>query len=221
MTDTTNTEAPASNTQAPDASAAKPAATMLGGDSTPPADTKPEAQDAPAGEAKPEAKTEEKPARVAPEKYELAAPEGVALDAAVMTEFEAVARELNMPGEEAQALVNKLAPKLAESMAASQAQAVEKASNEWAEATQADKEIGGDALPQNLAAAKRALDQFGSPELRTLLEQSRLGNHPEVVRFMVRAGKAISEDGFVAGNKAPEAKKPGAQDLYSASNMNP
>jgi hypothetical protein len=65
-----------------------------------------------------------------------------------------------------------------------------------------DKEFGGDKLSENLGVAKKALDAFGTAELRSLLNQSGLGDHPEVIRFMYRAGKAISEDRFVGGAPA-------------------
>jgi hypothetical protein len=66
-------------------------------------------------------------------------------------------------------------------------------------------------LAENLSVAKKALDAFGSPELRVLLEQSGLGNNPEVIRFMFRAGKAISEDSFVG--RSTGAGKPMPKDF--------
>ena len=63
-----------------------------------------------------------------------------------------------------------------------------------------DKEFGGPALAENLSVAKKALDAFGTAELRTLLNESGLGNHPEIVRLFFRAGKAISEDRVVTGS---------------------
>jgi hypothetical protein len=160
--------------------------------------------------------------RAAPEAYELKAPEGVTLDAEARSEFEAVARELNMPQAEAQALVERMAPKLQQRFVAQQAETVARVSAEWAEAAKADKEIGGDALPQNLAAARRAVKQFGSPELSALLEDSRLGNHPEVLRFLARAGRALGEDGtFLAGRAPGHRGATPAQSIYAASNMNP
>jgi len=63
--------------------------------------------------------------------------------------------------------------------------------------------------------AKKALDSFGTPELRTLLNESGIGNHPELIRFMVRAGKAISSDTFVAGERgAAGARRDLASNLY-------
>ena len=61
-----------------------------------------------------------------------------------------------------------------------------------------------------------------SPCLRRVrvLEESGLGNHPEVIRVFYRAGKAISEDRFVAG-QAGKTNQGDARRLYAASNMNP
>ena len=63
------------------------------------------------------------------------------------------------------------------------------------------------------------LDAFATPEFRQLLEQTGMGNHPEVIRTFYRAGKAISEDGLVSGS-APKAPRD-ARSLFPASNMNP
>jgi len=105
-------------------------------------------------------------------------------------------------------------------MAEKQQAQMEEIRNEWAESAKTDKEFGGDKLPESLMSAKKALEAFGTPELKTLLNESGLGNHPDVIRFMVRAGKAISEDGFVSGARGA-AGSPTAQNLYSKSNMNP
>jgi hypothetical protein len=85
---------------------------------------------------------------------------------------------------------------------------------EWETASKSDKEFGGDKFDANLAVAKKALDAFGTPELRALLgpydpknnpKGTGLGNHPEIIRAFLKAGKAISEDKFVSGTRAPAA----------------
>jgi len=48
--------------------------------------------------------------------------------------------------------------------------------------------------------ARKALETFGTPELRDVLNMTGMGNHPEVIRAFYKAGKAISEDRFVQGN---------------------
>ena len=177
------------------------------------------AKPAGADEAAGEAKTEEaKPERAAPESYEFKAPDGVELNPALLGEFEGLARELNMPQDEAQAIVERMTPKIQARMQAQQIEIMAQARADWLQQIEADAEIGGAAKQASQASAAKALHQFGTPELRALLKDSGLEAHPEVVRFFSRAGKAISEDGFVAGR--PPTKST-AQALYGASNMNP
>lgn len=152
----------------------------------------------------------------APKSYEFKAAEGTTFDDAVIGAFSEVAKDLNLSQEDAQKVLDKVAPVIQ----ARQAEQITAAQTAWAEQSKADKEFGGDKLQENLAVAKQALDTFGTPELRTLLNESGMGNHPEVIRFMVRAGKAISEDRFVSGGGGV-ATKSDARRLYAASNMNP
>ena len=148
----------------------------------------------PAEQAKPEG---------APEKYEFKAPDGKQYDAAVLEPFSEAAKAANLTQDAAQKILETMAPKLAEHQ---QAQ-VEAVQSGWLEASKTDKEFGGDRLQENLAVAKRALDTFAPKNadgtvsgFRQLLDDTGLGNHPEVIRMLVKIGKAISEDGFVAGS---------------------
>lgn len=160
-------------------------------------------------------KQEEAKPQGAPEKYEFQAPEGLQLDDSVMGAFGEVAKDLNLSQEQAQKFIDKVGPL----MQAQQVEALTAVSSEWAEAAKVDKEFGGDKLNENLAMAKKAMDQFASPELRTLLNESALGNNPEFIRLFYRVGKAISEDGFVVGGNAKSTEQSVAQRLYP--NMNP
>ena len=154
-----------------------------------------------------------------PDEYaDFTAPDGVALDAEVATEFKALAKELALPQAKAQKVAD-LGTKMMGKWQAQQAEQMSEASAKWATDTKADKEIGGDKLPENLAVARKALDTFGSPELKTLLNESGLGNHPEIIRLLHKAGKAISEDTYVNG----QAGKQSARDpksMYPNSNHN-
>jgi hypothetical protein len=88
---------------------------------------------------------------------------------------------------------------------------------EWEGLTKSDKEFGGAKFDENMVMAKTALKQFGSPELVKLLNDSGLGNHPELVRVFVRAGKAISEDTFVTGGQSAAGKaQPRSQGDYAS-----
>ena len=137
-------------------------------------------------------------AKGVPEKYELKLPEGVTLDAEITTAFEAKAKALGLTQKDAQELYDLGAQVTAKNMASMTAQ-VSQTQASWLAAAQADKEFGGESLVANMAVAKKALS-FATPEFKTMLNESKLGNHPEIIRFMYRIGKAMSEDGYVASS---------------------
>lgn len=142
----------------------------------------------------------------APDKYEFKATEGEAFDAEVIKAYSEVAKELNLTQDAAQKVLDKVAPVISRQQQAG----IEAVRKGWRESTAADKEFGGDRLEANLAIAKKAIDKFGTPELRALLDNTDLGSHPEVVRLMYRVGKAISEDSKVVAGGSGGAR--GAQD---------
>lgn len=151
---------------------------------------------------------------VAPEKYDFAMPEGVELDGPAADEFSAIAKELKLSQADAQRVAN-VAVKMQQQQAETHAATVKG----WADQCKTDKEFGGDNLEPNMAVARKAIDTFGSPELKALLNSSGLGNHPELVRFAFKAGKAVSEDTFVrSGSRAPTPEMSMEKRLYP--NMN-
>ena len=118
------------------------------------------------------------------------------LDPEVLTAFGEVAKDLNLPQEDAQKVLDKVAPVIQER----QAKELERVQAEWANDSKSDSEFGGEALSDNIGVAKTALDTFGTDALKSLLQETGFGNHPEIIRFMYRAGKAISEDGYVGNS---------------------
>ena len=147
----------------------------------------------------------------APEKYEFQAGEGVELDAEALKDFEPVARDLNLTNEQAQKLVDAY-PKILAGVQQRQADAWQATTEQWAADVKADKEIGGEKLTANLSAAQRALDQFGTPELKEYLNTTGLGNHPDLVKTFVKIGKSMSEDGMVTGKET--GQRSAAEVLY-------
>lgn len=129
---------------------------------------------------------------VVPENYDFKMPEGVELDGDAAKEFSVLAKELKLDNATAQRVAD-----IAVKMQQKQAERTAETVKGWADTSKADKEFGGDNLQQNLAVAQKAIDTFGSSELKAMLQSSGLGNHPELIRFAFKAGKAISEDGFI------------------------
>ncbi len=163
------------------------------------------------GDSKDAPKTE---AVGAPEKYEFKPPEGKNFDNEIITTYSQVARELNLSQASAQKMLDTLGPKIAERQMAQ----IDSIRQGWVDSSRIDKEFGGDSLDKNMSVAKKALDTFGTPELRTVLNQSGLGNHPEIIRFFYRAGKAISEDGYV-GSSSGSSSKGQPQDFASQASI--
>ncbi len=155
----------------------------------------------PADEASTQAPAPEATKPEVPESYDLAMPEGVQLDKAAADEFTTIAKELKLDQAAAQKLAD-VGAKMAQRQAENHAKLVES----WVEQVKTDKDVGGDKLDENLGVARKALETFGSPELRDVLNMTGFGNHPEVIRAFYKIGKAISEDRFVSGSpKGSEA----------------
>jgi hypothetical protein len=68
--------------------------------------------------------------------------------------------------------------------------------------------------------AKRAFGQIGTPELSKLMDESGMGNHPEVIRAFSKVGEMLGEDSLVIGSglggnrTSPEDAKNEIQGLY-------
>ena len=153
----------------------------------------------------------------APETYEFntkITDDSSELDPEVVTAFGEVAKDLNLPQEAAQKVLDKVAPVIQ----AKQAKVLEQVKLDWANDSQADKEFGGENLAENLNVAKTALDAFGSDSLKSLLHETGFGNHPEIIRFMYKAGKAISEDSYVGNSEGAMSQGADPKDFNSIAN---
>ena len=130
----------------------------------------------------------------APEKYaDFKLPDGVKLDDAAIGEFAPVAKELNLTQDQAQKLVD-LQAAFAQRNAQSQIAQFAEQVKAWGEQAKGDKEYGGEKFDASVTSARLAVSKFGTPELTKLLNDTGMGSNPEVVRFMVKVGNAMSED---------------------------
>jgi hypothetical protein len=188
------------NTTTPAAPEAKPA---------PAAPAAPEAKPADAADAAPEAK----PADAAPAaeiEYKVSTPEGVELAAADTEALVAIAREAKIAPEAVQKIADIAARREQARAAEFEAQV-----QAWGDAVKADKELGDAAA---LASATKVVDTYGNPEFKALLAESGLGNHPEMVRFVQKIAKAVSEDAIRAGSTRAGATRDAASVLYGTPN---
>lgn len=56
-------------------------------------------------------------------------------------------------------------------------------------------------IAENEAAVALAMRNFADDDFKALMNSTGLGSHPAVVRVMLKVGKAISDDKFIAGNR--------------------
>lgn len=157
-----------------------------------------------------------------PEKYELSVPDGFeAIDTDVMSEAEPILRELKLTNEQADKLTPIAAGLVKKTMERAEKAITDRAiaqRKEWADAFQSDPDIGGANKDRTLGDAARAFDHYGLKKgegLRQLLDESGLGNHPDVIRFVARVGRDLDEGSFERGSAAATPKAP-EQKMYGA-----
>lgn len=158
--------------------------------------------------------TETPPAGGPPEKYEtFTVPEGVELDAEVLKDFEAAARDMGLTQGNAQKLVD-FGVKLVESGVEQADEVRTNTLKTWEEEIKADPEFGGDKLEETLDRGRRVMRNHGSDALRELIEVTGLGSNPHLLRFLAKLDKALGEDRTVDGKPAPSEKKTAGEVLY-------
>lgn len=140
--------------------------------------------------------------QTSPESYsDFTLPEGVELDVALMEKATPLFKELGLNQEQAQKLID-LQAEMVQEGARSQAETFSQLMSDWQEQARNDKEFGGDKFEESVTIARGAIDKFGTPELKQLMEDHMVGNHPEMIRFMYNVGKLTQEDvpGVPGGN---------------------
>jgi len=131
----------------------------------------------------------------APEQYEtFEIPEDFSFNDETLSDYHEFAKDNNMTQDQAQKGVDMVA----KMKQAEMAQWVEQ-QRSWVEEAKSDADYGGDKFDENISVAVKSRDSFGTPKFNEMLDQSGLGNHPEMIRFLFTVGKAISEDRVVVG----------------------
>jgi len=179
---------------------------ILTGGATPPA----EGEQKPAeGEQKP-AEGEQKPAEG---EKGFVLPEGVELADDEITAIQGLFTDAGLSVDQQQQIVDFMAEQ-GESAQTEQTEAYDHMMQDWQEQTRNDSEFGGDAFEQNLGIASGAIDKLGTPELKALLNEHGVGNHPEMFRFMWNVGKLLKEDNPGAGGHQSNKPQSDVDILY-------
>ena len=156
----------------------------------------------------------EQDAAAAPTYSDFRLPQGIEVDPETMNEARALLGELKLPQDQAQKLVDFYTGKIRQ-FGDAQSQRWVKLNEKWVNDFKADQEIGGDRVNDTVSAATKAMNRFGTPGLREALIMTGAGNHPEIIRFVARVGKAIAEDRFiVSGGASAVGARSAAEIIY-------
>ncbi len=135
--------------------------------------------------------------------YEISGlPEGTVIDTEALAAFTPIAKELGLSNEGAAKIVGvyaeQILPKVAEQVVDGLQRDIAAQHAAWAgetlELVKDDAVFEGKPLADIQKIAAKALDRFGTPELREFLNTTGLGNYPGLMKFAYMAGSAISED---------------------------
>lgn len=138
--------------------------------------------------------TEPAPAEI---KYDLKIPEKAPLTAEDVTAVTEFAKANKMSAEVAQAVLNeraKLVENFQKGVVKAQETGFQKLWTDWTLETKADKDFGGDKLPESQKSVQRFISRYADPDFAAELAKSPFGNHRGFFRMLARAGMAMAED---------------------------
>lgn len=142
----------------------------------------------------------------APDYSTLTLPEGFTPDDALMGQFKEEAAKANLDPKVAQNMLG-LAANLMQKQSENQLAAFQDQQRTWQAEVLATPEFTGDAnRSRSTALLGRVLDEYGTPEVRQQFDATGLGNHPAVVKMMLKMAEALTEGEPTRTPSGPAAK---------------
>lgn len=138
-------------------------------------------------------------AAATPVVYSLKLPEGSYLKPADVEKIQTLAKEKGWSNDQAQEHLSVRSDAYKDayaSMVTEQNEQLNKTSDEWIQQLRSDKTIGGEKFQENMELAKRVVARF-NPALVKPLEDTKLGNHPELVKLLVAMAPHFSNDKMI------------------------
>lgn len=175
-------------------------------------ETKPAAEAKPAAETKPAAEAKPETAKPEAKAYALKTPDKSPLDARAVEEIAAFSKARGLSVEQAQALLDRDHAATVAYADGLQKELADKRAG-WLASSRTDKEVGGDKFVESAELAKRARDRFFGADVARMLDETGLGDHPEILRGFARIGKAIAEDRFVPAGAPARGGRPSTADV--------
>ncbi|MCD8272413.1 hypothetical protein [Akkermansia sp.] len=154
------------------------------------------------------------PAAGEPYTLEMGDDEGLPLLKQQLESFTGTCRELGLSKKQAEQMLAWQKDRLRESEAETQRN-TEMVVREWNTEIRNDSEFGGIRYTRTIADARAALQTFDPDgSLRQLLKDTYGEYHPDVIRFVARVGRAISEHRFLTSEAHAEPKETPLQERF-------
>lgn len=128
-----------------------------------------------------------------PEGYVFEFTSGVQVDEQALASFRDVAFEQGVSQQQAASIANLYA-NLVEQQAAGEQDMLEESEAGWLKELRKERNYA-----KTVASARLTMERFGTPELNDLLNETRLGSHPALVRFVAKIGQELGEPLFIQG----------------------
>ncbi len=156
-----------------------------------------------------------------PEKYELSLSEGSFLSKELLGSVITFAQDNKLTMDQAKTMLST-SEKIASDTRSNLTEDVkkqllndrEKEIEGWATTTKNDPTLGGDNFNRSVELSKRTLSTFGSDSFVKMLNETGVGNHPEVVRFLSSIGSLLEDDKLVMAEQAGPSEKPVEELFY-------
>lgn len=131
----------------------------------------------------------------APQAYTLKPPEGMTWNAEQLNTFEGQVHSAGLTQDQGQKLLEMAHANQQAHVEAHAAQV-----QRWGEEVRMDKAMGGPNFEATVMQAKAGLKTFDADgQVFAMLEETGYANHPAVIRFLARIGKAHGEDDAITG----------------------
>lgn len=139
-----------------------------------------------------------------PEAYEFKLPDGYVANEELTTQAQSFFKD------------NKFSPAQAQAAIDFHAEYLKKHSEAWIDTVvnwekeaKSDKEFGGKNYDANVGVVRKVISEYGDDDLRQVLNDYGIGNHPAVLRSYLKIGQALGE----AGAPKPETSNGGQESL--------
>jgi len=144
----------------------------------------------------------------------LVIPKDSLLEASASEKTAAEATALGLSPEQAQKMLEGKSAAVSEFMKGQEEKFAKLTRTDWPAQIKADPDFGGEKYAETVALAKKAFDRFGDPELANVLNVTGYGNHPLLLKWAARVGRAMAEDRVVVSRGGGPAGGKSIEEMF-------